>query len=80
MLPETGRIVVAIMTEALEESFLLDEFETGVIENVAAVPIFVAKPCPRGKFLTVQKLDKQLLFELVRSHGYDFGRCINNTQ
>jgi hypothetical protein len=30
---------------------------------VAAVPIFVAKP--RAKLLTVQKLDKQLLFELV---------------
>jgi hypothetical protein len=66
MLPETGRIVVAIMTEALGESFSLDE-----IRN---------KSEPRAKFLTVQKLDKQLLFELVRSHGYDFGRCINNTQ
>jgi hypothetical protein len=31
------------MTEALEESFSLDEFETSVIENVAAVPIFVPK-------------------------------------
>jgi hypothetical protein len=30
-----------------------------VIENVAAVPVFVAKP--RAKFLTLQKLDKQLL-------------------
>jgi hypothetical protein len=37
-----ARVVVAIMTEALEESFSLDEFETSVIENVAAVPIFVA--------------------------------------
>jgi hypothetical protein len=58
-LPETGRVVVAIMTEALEESFLLDKFETSEIENMAAVPIFVAKPSPRWKFLTVQKLDKQ---------------------
>jgi hypothetical protein len=31
------------MTEALGESFSLDEFETSVIENVPAVPIFVAK-------------------------------------
>jgi hypothetical protein len=36
-----------------------------VIENVAAVPVFMAKP--RAKFLTVQKLDKQLLFKLVRA-------------
>jgi hypothetical protein len=36
-----------------------------VIENVAAVPVFVAKP--RAKCLTVQKLDKQLLFKLVRA-------------
>jgi hypothetical protein len=27
--------------------------------------VFVAKP--RGKFVTVQKLDKQLLFKLVRA-------------
>jgi hypothetical protein len=32
------------MTEALGESFSLDEFETSVIENVAAVSVFVAKP------------------------------------
>ena len=35
-----ARVVVAIMTGALEESFSFDEFETSVIhENVAAVPI-----------------------------------------
>ena len=35
-----SRVVVAIITEALEERFLLDEFETSVIdhENVAEVP------------------------------------------
>ena len=60
-----ARVVVVNMTEALGESFWLDEFETSVIENVAAVPVFVAKP--RAKFLTVQKLDKQLLFKLVRA-------------
>jgi hypothetical protein len=38
------------------------KFETSVIENVAAVPVLVAKP-----LLTVQKLDKQLLFKLVRA-------------
>jgi hypothetical protein len=43
----------------------LKKFETSVIENVAAVPVFVAKP--RAKFFTVQKLDKQLLFKLVRA-------------
>jgi hypothetical protein len=31
-----AKVVVAIMTEALEESFSLDEFETSVIENVTA--------------------------------------------
>jgi hypothetical protein len=41
------------MTEALGENFSLDEFETSVIENVAAVPVFVAKP--RAKYLTLQK-------------------------
>jgi hypothetical protein len=41
------------MTEALGESFSLDE-----IRN---------KSEPRAKFLTVQKLDKQLLFKLVRA-------------
>ena len=51
------------MTEELGESFSLDEFETIVIENVAAVPVFVAKP--RANFLTVQKLDKHLLFKFV---------------
>jgi hypothetical protein len=53
------------MTEALGESESLTKFETSVIENVAAVPVFVAKQ--RAKFLTVQKLDKQLLFKLVRA-------------
>ena len=52
-----------MLPEALGESFSLDEFETSVIENVAAVPVFVAKP--RAKFLTMQKLDKQLSFKLV---------------
>jgi hypothetical protein len=37
-----------------------------VIKNVVAVPIFVAKPL-RAKFLTLQNLDKQLLFKLVRA-------------
>jgi hypothetical protein len=60
-----ANVVVAIMTEVLEESFSLDEVETSVIENVAAVPVFVAKL--RAKFLTIQKLYKQLLFELVRA-------------
>ena len=60
-----ARVVVVIMTEALGESFSLDEIQTSVIESVAAVPVFVAKP--RAKFLTVQKLDKQLLFNLVRA-------------
>ena len=63
-----GRVVVAIMTEALEERFFLDKFETNVIEDVTAVPIFVAKVAkPRAKLLTVQKLDKQFSFELVRA-------------
>jgi hypothetical protein len=52
------------MTEVLEESFSLDEFELSVID-VATVPVFVAKP--RAKCLTVQKLDKQLLFKLVHA-------------
>ena len=50
---------------ALGKAFRLTKFETNVIENVAAVPVFVAKP--RAKCLTVQKLDKQLLFKLVRA-------------
>jgi hypothetical protein len=33
--------------------------------DVATVPVFVAKA--RAKFLTVQKLDKQLLFKLVHA-------------
>jgi hypothetical protein len=41
-----------MLPEALGESFSLDEFETSVIENVAAVPVFVAKPRRRAKFLT----------------------------
>ena len=49
----------------LGKAFRLTKFETNVIENVAAVPVFVAKP--RAKCLTVQKLDKQLLFKLVRA-------------
>ena len=62
-----ARVVVVIMTEALGESFSLDEIRNKCDENVAAVPVFVAKP--RAKFLTVQKLDnhKQLLFKLVRA-------------
>jgi hypothetical protein len=62
--PQNMLQVVAIMAEVLEESFSLDEFESSVID-VATVPVFVAKP--RAKFLTVQKLDKQLLFKLVRA-------------
>jgi hypothetical protein len=41
-----ARVVVVIMTEALGESFSafsLDELETSVIENLAAVRVFVAK-------------------------------------
>ena len=60
-----ARVVVVIMTEALGESFSLDEIRNKCDENVAAVPVFVAKP--RAKFLTVQMLDKQLLFKLVRA-------------
>jgi hypothetical protein len=47
------------------KQFSLDEFETSVIDNVAAVPVFVAKPM--AKFLTVQKLEKQLSFMFVRA-------------
>ena len=43
-----------------------------MIENVAAVPVFVAKP--RAKFVTVQKLDKPLLFKLVRAMEFPAGR------
>jgi hypothetical protein len=49
----------------LGKAFRLTKSETSVIEKVAAVPVFVAKP--RAKFLTVQKLDEQLLFKLVRA-------------
>ena len=60
------------MKEVLQASFSLDEFVSSVIENVSTVPVFVAKP--RAKFLTVQKLDKQLLFKLVRAiYADDFG-------
>ena len=63
-----ARVVVAIKTEALEGSSSLDEFETNVIENVAAVRIFVTKvEKPMAKLSTVQEPDKQLLFELVRA-------------
>jgi hypothetical protein len=71
-----ARVVVVIMTDALGESFSLDEFKTSVIENVAAVPVFVAKPM--AKFLTVQKLDKQLLFKLVRAMEMILDAVINN--
>jgi hypothetical protein len=58
-----ARVVVVIyMTEAIGESFSLDEFKTSVIENVVAVPVFVAERS--AKFLTMQKLDEQLLFKL----------------
>ena len=51
-----ARVVVAIMTEALEGSFSLDEFETSVIENMAAVGIFVTKvPKPMTKLSTAQR-------------------------
>jgi hypothetical protein len=46
-----ARVVVVIMTEALGESFWLNEFETGVIENVAAVPCLHGKA--KAKFFTV---------------------------
>jgi hypothetical protein len=59
-LKHVARVVVATMTEELEESFSLDKFETTVIENVAVVPICVAKP--RAKLLTVQKLDKRAIW------------------
>ena len=72
---QVASVVVVIMTEALGESFSLDEIRNKVFENVAAVPVFVAKQ--RAKFLTVQKLDKQLLFKLDRArYGDDF--VINN--
>jgi hypothetical protein len=60
----------------LGKAFRLTKFETSVIEKVAAVPVFVAKP--RTKFFTVQKLDKQLLpFVQARArYGDDF--VINN--
>jgi hypothetical protein len=51
----------------LGKAFRLTKFETSVIENVAAVPIAVFVAKPRAKFVTVQKLDKQLLFKLVRA-------------
>jgi hypothetical protein len=48
--------VVAIMTEALEGSFSFDEFETSVIENMAAVHIFVTKVAkPMAILSTVQR-------------------------
>jgi hypothetical protein len=39
----TRVVVVVIMTEALGKAFRFTKFETSVIENVAAVPVFVAK-------------------------------------
>jgi hypothetical protein len=49
---------------ALGKDFRLTKFETSVIENVAAVP-----SCLRGKAKgeICDKLDKQLLFKLVRA-------------
>jgi hypothetical protein len=38
-----ARVVVVIITEALGEVFRLKKFETSVIENAVAVPVFVAK-------------------------------------
>ena len=61
-LPE---LLLSLWQKRLGKAFRLTKFETSVIENVAAVPVFVAKP--RAKCLTVQKLDKQLLFKLVRA-------------
>jgi hypothetical protein len=44
-----ARVVVVIMTEALGKAFRLTKFETSVIENVAAVPVFVAKRQSQGR-------------------------------
>jgi hypothetical protein len=60
----------------LGKAFRLTKFETSVIDNVAAVSVFVAKP--RVKFLTVQKLDKQLLFKLMRAMEMISDAVINN--
>ena len=55
MLPEAELLLFRISSsEKLSPSAFV--IMTSVIENVAAVPVFVAKP--RAKFLTVQKLDK----------------------
>ncbi|CAB3978844.1 Hypothetical predicted protein [Paramuricea clavata] len=60
-----GKRLVNRKRLALGKAFRLTKFETSVIENVVAVPVFVAKP--RAKFLTVQMPDKQLLFKLVHA-------------
>ena len=76
-----ARVFVATITEAFEESFSFDEFETSVIENVAADPIFVGKVAkPRAKFLTRQKLVNLISFcsSLRAPYSDYFGCYINN--
>lgn len=80
-----ARVIVAVMAEAPEESFSLDEFETSVIENVAAVPnVDNITTCScRGYCLR----DKERNFCPCKSinsfcssscHGGDHGCCMNN--
>ena len=66
MLPEL--LLSLIWLKHLDKVFTLEEFETSVIENVAAVRGKAkGEICDRAKFMTVQKLDKQLSFKLVRA-------------
>jgi hypothetical protein len=58
---QIARVIVAVMAEALGESFSLEELERNELENAAALPnvdMFMSRllsPGERAKFLPLQK-------------------------
>ena len=78
-------VIVAVMAEALEESFSLEEFERNELENAAAVPNLDNMTTCSCRGLCLRERGRNFCpcksmgsFCSNACHGDDFGTCMNN--
>ena len=78
------KVVLAIMAEGVEESFLLDEYGRSAIESMAAVPnVDNLTTCSCGGYCVHDKGQNFCPSKSINSfcssvcHGEDFGLCMN---
>ncbi len=73
-LKHLASVIVAIMAEAMEESFSLDEFKASVLENAAALKgIINASKVIIFQSLTTNAL---MIWSMIRSHTFIFSAFV----